>query len=459
MNRVSGIAAVLTLAVSAASGASPPEEPILGTAQEQVIHYETSDGLADAVTLLQKPGSDPLSPMNFEPERGYLRAVLQALQVPVSSQTLVFSKTSSQRDHTSPKSPRAIYFKDDVIIGWAPDAPQLDVISMDPNRGPIFYTVDQTREARPKFTRRNDCMECHLTPKTINVPGLVVRSVYAAPDGTPLAQVPAFVNGHNSPLPLRWGGWYVTGTAVGDQHLGNLLATDTDHPESLQPASTAISTDLTKRFDTARYLSPHSDIVALLVLEHQVRMQNLLTRASYETRFALAGSGDFEPTPTRNAPKAAKEETYIPSGEPGDSWFHEGAERTPARISLAGELLLEYMLYRNEAALGGPVKGTSGFAEAFQRLGPFDAKGRSLREFDLSTRLFRYPCSFLVYSPAFDALPTEMKSYLWRRLDEVLTGQDRSEGYAGMAASDRQNVLEILRDTKPEFAAWLRGHP
>ena len=115
------------------------------------------------------------------------------------------------------------------------------------------------------------------------------------------------------------------------------------------------------------------------------------------------------------------------------------------------------MLFRNEAPLRGQVKGTSAFATEFQHAGPQTPDGRSLRQFDLKTRLMRYPCSFLLYSASFDALPKQMKDYLWGRLVQILKGQDQSPTYAAMAVEDRQNVLEILRETKPEFAAWLEN--
>ena len=424
------------LALLAAARAPALGEPVLGAPEEQIIHYETTQGLADPVTLLQKRLAHGETKLKFDSRRGYLPALLKTFRIPVSSQGLVFSKTSSQRDHTSPQTPRAVYFRDDVSVAWAPGAPVIDLASVDPERGPIFYALDQNSNAPPKFTRRTECMQCHLGPKTLNVPGLLVRSYDTASNGTPLATVEGFVSGHNSPLEARWGGWYVTGTHSADRHLGNSFVTDPEHPERLDLASGANVTDLRSRFDTAAYLSPHSDLVALLVLEHQVRMQNLLTRANYETRHALAQS--------------AKQKSWSGASAGGaPDWPQQ-------RIALAGEMLLEYLLFRNEAALHGPVQGTSGFAQEFQRGGPRAAKGRSLRQFDLQTRLFRHPCSFLIYSASFDALPAEMKTYLWRRLEQILTGQDRSATYANLTATDRQAVLEILRETKPEFDAWMQ---
>ena len=407
-------------------GQTALEEP-----EERIFQYHSTNDLADPVANLARRVADGSIKLNFETGRGYLPALLSALRVPASSQSLVFSKTSSQRERINPQTPRAVYFADDISVGWVPGGSVIELASVDPSRGPIFYTLDQSPVGTPKFTRRADCFQCHLAPRTLNVPGLLVRSVYTASNGVPLGQVDGFINGHNSPLKVRWGGWYVTGSHSGEPDLGNIFATDPDHPEQLDrptPAAAAV-TGLQDRFDTTRYLSPHSDLVALLVLEHQVRMQNLITRANYETRSALD--------------QQAKESANV------SNWPQE-------RIAHAGEMLLEYMLFRNEAPLSGPVRGTSAFAEEFQRGGPEASKGRSLRQLDLQTRLMRYPCSFLIYSAAFDGLPREMKNYLWRRLEQILTGQDRSATYATMAARDRQEVLEILLETKPEFAAWMR---
>ena len=405
-------------------------ESVLGDWEERIIHYEAAHGFTDPVTVLQKRLADGTTRLTFETGRGYLPSLLEALRIPVSSQGLVFSKTSSQRHHTNPQTPRAVYFGDDIAVGWVPGGRVIDLASADPNRGPIFYTLEQDPNGPPRFTRGADCLQCHLGSKTLNVPGLLVRSVRTAPNGMPVATVDGFVNGHNSALEERWGGWYVTGTHAGDRHLGNTFITNSDPPGQTDLSASANVTDLRDRFDTSPYLSPHSDLVALLVLEHQVRMQNLITRANYETRYAL---DEQNTQATRTTP----------------DWPQQ-------RIALAAETLLEYMLFRNEAPLKGPVNGTSEFTAEFERAGPRDAKGRSLRQLDLQTRLSRYPCSFLIHSAAFDALPQEMKTCLWRRLQQILTGQDRSVTYATMTPRNRQDVLEILLETKPEFAAWMR---
>jgi hypothetical protein len=409
-------------------------DSILGPTEERIIQYEATTNLQDPVALLQRRIATGRTRLSFDPARGYLPSLLKALDIRQSSQVLVFSRTSSQADQTSPHSPRAIYFGDQVSLGWVPKGEDIDLIAIDPRVGPVFYTLAQQRATAPHFERRTDCMRCHLTSRTSFVPGLIVRSFYTAADGTPVATVANFVNGHNSPLSERWGGWYVTGTHPNERHLGNLFVADSAQIARLDIHSGANVMDLRPYFDTAPYLSRDSDIIALLVLEHQVRMQNLLTRANYETRYAL----DELSTPP--APNAI--------GSP--DWPRQ-------RIGQAGEELLQYLLFRDEAPLHGPIKGTSSFARQFARLGPHASGGRSFRQFDLNSRLFRYPCSYLIYSPAFDALPDPMKEFLWLRLEQILSGKDHSSAYAAFAEADRQAVFQILRETKPEFAAWLKS--
>jgi hypothetical protein len=408
-------------------------QDVLGEYEESIIGYSDSRDLADPVSLLQRKIEAGKVRLKQEPSRGYLASLLRQFGIAVDSQTLVFSKTSTQKDHINPKSPRALYFNDTVYVAWVPGSEDIDVTAVDPKKGPVFFTLSQQSEARPRFVRRADCMQCHLGPKTLHVPGVFVRSNFTAPDGTPLSQITDFVSGHNSPLKDRWGGWYVTGTHANDVHLGNLTVPNRENLDKVDLAAGGNITSLADRFDTSRYLSPGSDIVALLVLEHQIRMQNYITQANYETRYALHERKQLKET----------------SG-PQYAW-------TKRRIAVAGEALLTYMLFRDEAALKGEVRGTSNFARDFPKTGPRDRTGRSLRDFDLKTRLFRYPCSYLLYSPSFDALPDEMRAYLYRRLYEVLSGKERSGLYASLTAEDREAVFAILLDTKPDFAAFVKA--
>jgi hypothetical protein len=196
--------------------------------------------------------------------------------------------------------------------------------------------------------------------------------------------------------------------------------------------------DLNGVIETARYLAPTSDVVALLVFEHQARLHNLLTQANYEARLSLA----HDAGPSQGLPPPRGTSSGPSPGLSAEAQY---------RIEQTGERLLDYMLFRHEAPLEGPVRGSNRFVADFARGGPRDRRGRSLRELDLNTRLFRYPCSYLIYSPAFDELPQVLRNYVWQRMAQILTGRDQSEPYSTMSASDRTTILEILLDTKPEF--------
>jgi hypothetical protein len=391
----------------------------------------------DRVAALQERlRSGKLKPDFHEPH-GYLDAVLKALDIPVSSQVLVFSKTSFQAPRISPRMARALYFSDDVYVGWVPGGDVLEFAAHDPQQGVVFYTMDQESGPKPRINRRDECLQCHASGGTLGVPGLVVRSVFVERSGMPLFQAGGFVTDHRSPLSQRWGGWYVTGTHGSRQHMGNVFAEDRDHPDQLDREKGANVTDLKGRIDVGNYLGAHSDIVALMVLEHQTRMTNLITRVGYETRMAL------------------HEQQAINSalGEPEDK-LSDSARR---RIDNAAEALLKYMLFADEALLDSPVKGTSAFAKDFEARSPRDRRGRSIRDLDLTRRMFRYPCSYLIYSQAFDSLPGIARDRIYRRLWEVLTGADKTPLFARLTPTDRTAIYEILSETKrglPDY--WRR---
>jgi hypothetical protein len=258
--------------------------------------------------------------------------------------------------------------------------------------------------------------------------------VYPSPSGLPHFGAGTFQTNHSSPLSQRWGGWYVTGSHGAQRHMGNAIAKEQRSAENLDVESGANVTDLGDRFATSPYLTPHSDIVALMVLEHQTEMHNWITRANYDARTAL------------HQAKAMNKIMKRP-----DDYISDSTQR---RFEYAGDKLLKYMLFAGETELTDAIKGTSGFAEYFSGIGPRDKQGRSLRDFDLERRLFKYPCSYLIYSEAFDALPDEVRDYVYRTLWRILTGADENEAFAHLSAADRTAILEILVDTKrglPEY--------
>jgi hypothetical protein len=413
-----GAATILPVALALAEHGGGYVVPL----DDPAIQY-ASGPVADVVSLLQKKIDRGEVKLEFDPVYGYLPAVLRNLHAPVASQVLVYSKTSFQAIRISPRMPRALYFNDSVAVGWVRGGEVVEVAAADPRQGIVFYTLDQGETAHPSFARRDECLQCHYNAATLGVPGLMVRSVHTDYSGAPLLALPAFVTDHRSPLKERWGGWFVTGTHGTQTHMGNQL---TQRDGSILPDSPKNDnlTDLSRLLDTGAYLAPHSDIVALMVLEHQTRMQNLFTRVGFDTRIAMA------PEKTgKDASTAASDSEREP----------------PEKIE---EELVQYLLFSGETRLESPIKGTSNFAKEFASQGPRDHRGRSLRQFDLTHRMFLYPCSYLIYSDSFDHLPRPALQRIYKRLWEVLTGRDQSPAFAHLSAADRQAILEILIDTK-----------
>jgi hypothetical protein len=399
--------------------------------EREPIEYSKRSG-DNRVTQLMAELQSGKKTLKHEPGFGYLRSLLAELQVPQSSQTLVFSKTSLQRQRISPSTPRALYFSDDTYVGFCQEGDVLEIAAADKDLGAMFYTLDQTNKEMPRITRQTDnCLICHGSSSTKGVPGFVVRSVYSDAGGFPILSSGTYRTDHTSPLSQRWGGWYVTGTHGNQKHLGNLVVRDKREPEQVDNAEGQNVTDLTKNFDTSNYLTPHSDIVALMVLEHQADANNYITQANFGTRQAL----HYEQTLNRELGKPANEH-----------W-----DSTTSRIKSVCEPLVEYLLLCDETPLTHKIEGTSPFAKEFQLQGPRDKKGRSLRDLDLTLRMFKYPCSYLVYSSNFSALPTEAKDYVFRRLHEVLSGRDQGKKFNHLSEGDRQAVREILAETLPGF--------
>lgn len=369
--------------------------------------------------------------LQWDPEHGWLPSLLKALGIDDASQMLVFSKTSLQLYRISPQTPRALYFNDDSYVGWVPEGDVLEITSIDPELGAIFYTLTQQESDAPRLVRdRGQCLTCHASHRTQNVPGLLVRSVFADERGQPRLGSGTFTIDHTSPFEKRWGGWYVTGTHGEMRHMGNVLSKSSNPQEGLDREAGANVTDLSPLFPIEPYLQPGSDIVALMVLEHQSQLHNLITRASYEARHAAHLDGVMNEALGRDP--------------------NHRSESTQRRIAAAGDKLLEYLLFAGEAELTAEVQGVSKFRERFEARGPRDSHGRSLRDFDLQRRMFRYPCSYLIYSPAYDALPDVVRQYVGERLQKVLTGEDQSDRFRHLSPEDRQAIFEILKETKPE---------
>jgi hypothetical protein len=413
--RAALIAAVGLIALAAVSAVSAQfADSFVASRDNPAIAYSTG-AVSDRVARLNQRILDGQARLTFEGRGGYLRSVLDALDVPIESQVATFARNSFQADLIGLDNPRTLYFSDSVAVGWVRGADLLEVAAQDPRQGAIFYTIEQKPADRPQFARNDQCLACHLSWDTLGVPGFFLMSTLTVPDDKN-TYASGFSSDHRKNFDTRWGGWYVTGNVGSLVHMGNVPVSRTDQPAR---AGARTLKSLDDRFDTQGFPSHGSDAVALMVLDHQAHMMNLITRTGWEARLAAAGD-----------------------------------TRQVARVDEAAVDLVDYMLFVYEAPLTSAVRGTSGFAEKFQAAGPTDSHGRSLRQLDLERRLLKYPCSYMIYAEAFDAMPALAKDAVYRRLWRVLSGQEHAKPYAQIPLADRRAVVEILRETQkglPDF--------
>ncbi|MBZ5558999.1 MAG: HEAT repeat domain-containing protein [Acidobacteriia bacterium] len=408
------------LGAAVVSAGQLTERPLIRALAHPAIEYYTRP-THDLVAELKSRIEDGTAQIPFDESTGYLRPVLDALHLPVESQMLVMSKTGVQGLYTGPSNPRAIYFNDAVTVGYIKGAPLLEFAVEDPEQGVIFYTLDQKPQQRPVIERKPACLSCHQVYSTLHVPGMLTRSVFMAPDGLPLSQFGSYDADDRTPFRRRWGGWYVTGTHGAMRHIGNAVVTDREKRDVTVSDSTLHPISLEATFDGRGYLSTHSDIVALMVFAHQSHMTNLITRIGWEARIAAAAAPDHR--------------ADLSTGSLRDGVIE----------------LVDYLFFVDEDPLAAPVRGTSGFAETFAAQGPADSRGRSLRQFDLERRLLKYPCSYMIYSAAFRALPAAVRMAIYGRMGDVLSGRDPNPKYARLSGADRRAIVEILRETVPDL--------
>lgn len=387
--------------------------------EEEIIDYPHTRPTDPVAKLKSKLDYEEVQ-LKYDEKFGYLPALLKYLGIPQSSQALVFSKTSLQRHLIGPKNPRSLFFNDDIYIGYIPGAPLIEIAASDPKMGGVFYTLDQTNPKNPNLRRENQCLECHASTRNMGVPGHLIRSFTPDEEGRVDMFSGSMVVSHKTPFTNRWAGWYVTGEVGKMVHNGNLMGEAAFKRQETEPGYLSNVKDLSGFFDTTKYLQPGSDIVALMVLEHQAHLHNFITRLNYETRIQL-------------------------------SLYHH-----TKYLHAIVDGLVRYMLFADEVPLPSPVTGSGHFTEDFQKEGPFDSKGRSFRQLDLQTRLLKYPCSYLIYSDPFNELPPEAKELVYQRMYDVLSGKEQGEAYARVTPENRKAILEILRETKKDLPAYWR---
>jgi hypothetical protein len=365
----------------------------------------------DVVARLSKRG-----PISVDRERvsrsGYLQQVLDVLDVPVESQLLVFSKTARVQPPVSPKSPRAIYFTDEVMIGWTPTSRELEISAIDPVKGAIFYSVKQPRDEHEspatntgiRFERRDNCLSCHASRSTLEVPGLMLKSFVTDRVGRPL-------NGfshisHDSAYERRFGGWYVTGSPTGLVHRGNLFGQESIARNRDEPGFQAVMRAPVPLANPDGYLAGTSEIVAHLVFTHQMEGINLITRVGMEARLNVRSDAE--------------------------------------------DRLIRYFVFADEPSLNVPIDRTaSAFATVFESNPAADSLGRSLRQLDLKTHLLKHRLSWLVAHRSFAALPDDCRKRLVSRLRDGLQTGLPDEDFGHLPEQERLQTLAIAESTIP----------
>ncbi len=415
------VVAVLSLSVDAQRAGA-----FRGSTDDPAIKYSTTP-LNNPVVDVNQRLQDGSLDLTFDGRSGFLRSALDALQIAVDSQLLVFSRASLQGKLINEQNPRALFFNDRVALGWVRDGELIEVAAHDASAGIVFYTLDQRPNApRPlQFKRAFECLGCHMAGDTLGVPGLLMFST-SRPDQSQGFSLPRSVD-HSDEMSRRFGGWFVTGSTGSAPHLGNDVA-------ALAGRAKGELQSVEGLFDADGYRASSSDIAAHLVFTHQVGMTNLLTRASWQARAA---------DPLLHPPFTAS---------PGEE------ERIAVMMRGVASEVVDYLLFIDESRLTAPVRGGSGFTQRFSRIGPRDSKGRSLHDLDLSRRLMKYPCSYLIYSPAFDSLPRRARDPIYQRLWDVLSGQEQDARYGtALSRDDRVAIVEILRETRKDLPPYFQG--
>ena len=402
--------------------------------EEPPINYSATP-TNDRATAISAKFQSRAMEIRSMPAKKRLQWLLAELGVPVESQIFVFSKTSLQRELINPEAPRVLYFSDEAYIGWSPTG-AFEVAVFDAKLGATFYVFEpHATKEEPLLARSGDCLLCHSRHE--HTPSLRTRSVFPDANGEPLSGSGSSNIAPSTPLAERWGGWYVTGTKAPFEHRGNLTGKKIDDFEgpAAQPTRNLLSLEGVD--DTRRYLLNTSDVVPLLMHDHQVHVHNVLSKANQDARIAL------------HRWPAMREILGLPKDAPPQGSclvvFDSQAEK-----------VLDALLCRDEAAWpAGGIQGDGVFAPAYAKTRKPDAKGRSLRDLDLQTRLFRYRCSPLIYSESFATLPKELHDIILLRLSSGLRAFPPSPSFGHLPDDERAAIHEILSATLPNLpAGW-----
>jgi hypothetical protein len=343
-------------------------------------------------------------------EKAFVVSLLAALDISPATQTLVYSTTSLQLSRISPRNPRAIFFNEDVYVGWVPRG-QIEIASIDPALGGIYYIFNIPRNPRAsapiRIERSTRCFNCHAEFENGRVPGLLLKSVVPGPGGGSLESFYGDITGHSIPLKDRFGGWHLTGKHGITEHWGNMVGT-------LSPAGLKkFANPPGRQFRWDTYPVATSDVLAHLLHEHQVGFVNRAIKATYDTRAALA-AGDAQ-----------------------------------AMIAKHAAILTRYLLFADEAKF--PVGGIGGDAllkKYFAGRARRTKAGLSLRDFDLRTRIFKHRCSYMIHSAAFTGFPAPLKQQIFEEIRAALNPTKAHPASAHLPAAEKRTIAAILSATK-----------
>ncbi len=376
---------------------------------EKAPHNYWQRALQDRFTRVKPALESGELPLDRSSEKAFVMSLLKVLDISPATQTLVYSTTSLQLSRISPRNPRALYFNEDVYLGWVPGG-KIEIASIDPELGGIFYILDIPRGTVPvRIERSTRCFNCHAEFEIGRIPGLLIKSVVPGPGGGSLESFRGDQTGHSIPFKDRFGGWYLTGKHGITEHWGNMVG-------ELSPAGLKkYANPPGRQFRWATYPAATSDVLAHLLHEHQVGFVDRAVKATYATRTALA-AGDAK-----------------------------------AEISKHAEILTRYLLFADEAPLpGGGIEGDAALKVFFLKRARRTRMGLSLREFDLRTRLFKYRCSYMIHSAAFAGLPHDLKQRVFKNLRATLAGTLPDSKH--LPAAEKQAIVQILTETVKGFA-------
>ena len=392
------------------------------------VDYENGEESNEIVELQKKINAG--LKLKHDSKHGYLKSVLEALNIPVSSQVLVFSKTSLHRKLISTYNPRAMYFNKNTYIGWVDGAQVLEIGVADKNLGAVFYTFPQNKKEKLKFSRDDSCLSCHVSGRTQNEPGFFIRSVFPDENGEPIARAGEDRVDHTTPIEHRWGGYFVTADKFKTPHRGNGYTKQNSNYEIISKEAHSFA-DLKSFFDPDKFLTNTSDVQALMAMEHQVKMHNIFTTTKFRSMHALHNEKVIN--------KAL--------GETGRR------EQTKRILSNAANEILEYMLFESELSIKGvEIVGVSAFRNSFSAIAPKSSSGSSLSELSFENRISKFPCSWLIYSDSFKGLPPELKEIVLDRLIDILVGEEVPDKYIHLRRT-RTDIHKILMDTHLAYAA------